>query len=366
MWTQFGRANLILDNLIAEKKVAPMVVVMPFAYAYPWHAGVAGDKQRADFEKDLTEDLIPFVQANYRVSTDREHRALAGLSMGGGLTLAIGPRHLDLFSRLAVFSSGAGQNPEQSLAAIGKNAKAINDKVRLFWIGVGTEDGAMAGAKRASDYLNSVGVKHIYKTSPGAHTWIVWRKYLNEVAPQIFPARNVSSKEGGSCTPRPALTANLPTHFDHIDDAVVRSLLLRDPLGRGLLRGRRHMALQRHRLGVAVGVDIDRAGVEIVGINQRSLDLHRLCSGVQRGANGACRFLGFLRDAIARTLSRGAGLARFLLDPRSRLAGFLLHFSIRFASFLLGLGGIPFGVFFHSSCSVLTGGKQRRGQQCRW
>ena len=190
VWTQFGRANLILDNLIAEKKVAPMVVVMPFAYAYPWHAGVASDKQRADFEKDLTEDLIPFVQANYRVSTDREHRALAGLSMGGGLTLAIGPRHLDLFSRLAVFSSGAGQNPEQSLAAIGKNAKAINDKVRLFWIGVGTEDGAMAGAKRASDYLNSVGVKHIYKTTPGAHTWIVWRKYLNEVAPQIFPAQS--------------------------------------------------------------------------------------------------------------------------------------------------------------------------------
>jgi enterochelin esterase-like enzyme len=188
VWTQFGRANLILDNLIAEKKVAPMMVVMPFAYAYPWHAGIAGDKQRADFEKDLTEDLIPFVQANYRVSTDREHRALAGLSMGGGLTLAIGPRHLDLFSRLAVFSSGAGQNPEQSLAAIGKNAKAINDKVKLFWIGVGTEDGAMAGAKRASDYLNSVGVKHIYKTTPGAHTWIVWRKYLNEVAPQIFPA----------------------------------------------------------------------------------------------------------------------------------------------------------------------------------
>ena len=190
VWTQFGRANLILDNLIAEKKAAPMIIVMPFAYAYPWQAGVAGDKQRADFEKDLIEDLIPFVQANYRVSTDREQRALAGLSMGGSLTLSIGPRHLDLFSRLAVFSSGAGQNPEQSLAAIGKNAKALNDKVRLFWIGVGTEDGAMAGAKRASDYLNSVGVKHTYKTSPGAHTWIVWRKYLNEVAPQIFPAQS--------------------------------------------------------------------------------------------------------------------------------------------------------------------------------
>src|SRR5687767_2349 len=131
VWTQFGRAHVILDNLIAEKKAAPMVVVMPFGYAYPWHAGVAADKQRADFEKDLTEDLIPFVQSNYRVSTDRDHRALAGLSMGGGQTLSIGPRHLDLFSRLAVFSSGAGQNPAESLAAIGKNPKAMNEKLRL-------------------------------------------------------------------------------------------------------------------------------------------------------------------------------------------------------------------------------------------
>ncbi len=187
VWTQFGRANLILDNLIAERKAAPMVVVMPFAYAYPWHAGVAGDKQRADFEKDLLTDLIPFVQSNYRVNTDRENRALAGLSMGGGLTLAIGPRHLDTFSRLAVFSSGAGQAPEKTLADVAANAKTVNAQLKLLWIGVGTEDGAMVNAKRTSDFLNSAGIKHIYKTSPGAHTWIVWRKYLYDVAPQIFP-----------------------------------------------------------------------------------------------------------------------------------------------------------------------------------
>jgi enterochelin esterase family protein len=187
-WVQFGRANLILDNLIAEKKAAPMIVVMPFAYAYPWHAGAAGDKQRADFQKDLLTDLIPFVQSNYRASADREQRALAGLSMGGGLTLAIGPRHLETFSRLAVFSSGGGQNPEKTLADIGANAKNVNAQLRLFWIGVGTEDGAIVGAKRTSDFLTSAGIKHTYKTAPGAHTWIVWRKFLNEVAPQIFPA----------------------------------------------------------------------------------------------------------------------------------------------------------------------------------
>jgi enterochelin esterase family protein len=188
VWTQFGRANLILDNLIAEKKAAPMVVVMPFGYAYPWHAGAPADKQRADFEKDLLGDLIPFVQGNYRVAADRDHRALAGLSMGGGQTLAIGPRHLDMFSRLAVFSAGGGQNPAQTLADVGANAKNVNAQLKLFWIGIGTEDGGLAGAKRTSEFLNSAGIKHVFKTAPGAHTWIVWRKFLNEVAPQIFPA----------------------------------------------------------------------------------------------------------------------------------------------------------------------------------
>jgi enterochelin esterase family protein len=187
-WTQFGRANLILDNLIAERKAAPMIVVMPFAYAYPWHAGVPGAKQRADFEKDLLTDLIPFVQSNYRVQADRDHRALAGLSMGGSLTFAIGPRHLDTFSRLAVFSSSAGQNPAQSLADVAANARNVNAQLKLLWMGVGTEDGAFAGAKRTSEFLTSAGIKHVFKTTPGAHTWIVWRKYLNEVVPQLFPA----------------------------------------------------------------------------------------------------------------------------------------------------------------------------------
>lgn len=189
VWTQFGRANLILDNLIAEKKAGPMVVVMPFGYAYPWHAGVAGEKQRADFQKDLLEDLIPFVQSNYRVYADRDHRALAGLSMGGGQTLAIGPRHLDVFSRLAVFSAGAGQNPQESLADVAANAKNVNSQLKLFWIGIGTEDTGMAGAKRTSDYLSSAGIKHTFKTMPGAHTWIVWRHFLNEVAPQLWNGR---------------------------------------------------------------------------------------------------------------------------------------------------------------------------------
>jgi len=192
VWTNFGRANQILDNLIAEKKASPMVIVMPFGYAYPWYAGAAGDKQRADFEKDLLDDLVPFVQTNYRVFTDRDHRALAGLSMGGGQTISIGPRHLDLFSRLAVFSASAGNDPAASLQSL--TAKVANAQLKLFWLGIGTEDPGYANAKKTDDYLTSAGIKHTFKTMPGAHTWIVWRHFLNEVAPQLFgPNGNVTN-----------------------------------------------------------------------------------------------------------------------------------------------------------------------------
>jgi enterochelin esterase family protein len=186
VWTTFGRMNLILDNLIAEKKAVPMIVVTPAAYAYPPITGVAGDKQRADFEKDLLGDLIPFVQANYRAAADREHRALAGLSMGGGLTMAIGPRHLDTFSRLAVFSAGAGNHPQESMKDVAANAKNVNAQLKMFWMGIGTDDPGYAGAKRTSDFLDTAGIKHSFKTIPGAHTWIVWRRFLNDVAPQLW------------------------------------------------------------------------------------------------------------------------------------------------------------------------------------
>ena len=186
VWTTFGRMNTIVDNLIADKKTAPMLIVTPAAYAYDPTSGVAGEKQRADFEKDLLGDLIPFVQANYRVLADREHRALAGLSMGGSLTINIGPRHLETFSRVGVFSAGGGQNPADSLKDVGANAKNVNSQLKLFWIGIGTDDPGYLGAKRTSDYLNSVSIKHTFKTIPGAHTWIVWRRFLNEVAPQLW------------------------------------------------------------------------------------------------------------------------------------------------------------------------------------
>ena len=98
----------------------------------------------------------------------------------------IGPRYLEIFSRLSVFSASANNNPQESLKDVTANAKNVNAQLKLFWMGIGTEDPGYAGAKRTSDYLDSVGIKHTFKTLPGAHTWIMWRRFLNEVAPQLW------------------------------------------------------------------------------------------------------------------------------------------------------------------------------------
>ena len=186
-WTMLGRAHTILDNLIADGRSAPMIIVIPFGYAYPWDAGVSREKQQEDFLAVLKTELIPFVEANYRVSGDREHRALAGLSRGGSQTLTIGLRHLDLFSRLGVFSAGGGSEPGTRFADVAANAAQVNEKLDLFWIGIGTGDGGHENAKRLSRFLTNSSIEHTFREIPGAHTWIVWRQFLDEMAPLLWP-----------------------------------------------------------------------------------------------------------------------------------------------------------------------------------
>ena len=186
-WTMLGRAHTILDNLIADGLSAPMVIVIPYGYAYPWDAGVSREKQQEDFLADLKTELIPFVEANYRVSKDRERRALAGLSRGGSQTLNIGLRHLDLFSRLGVFSASGGSEPGTRFADVAANAAQVNEKLDLFWIGMGTEDGGYENAKRLSQFLNDSAITHTFREISGAHTWIVWRQFLDEMAPLLWP-----------------------------------------------------------------------------------------------------------------------------------------------------------------------------------
>jgi len=179
-WTRLGNVNLILDNLLAAGKAKPFLVVMPFGYGVP--PGTGGDNT-AQFSRDLLEDVIPFVQAKYRAYTDRDRRAIAGLSMGGGQSLTIGLNHLDLFSYVAGFS--AAQRPAEFAKTFGK-LKGANEKLHLLWVGCGRQDSLMDNNKAFSDFMKAQGVKHVFHESEGAHTWIVWRQYLNELAPLLF------------------------------------------------------------------------------------------------------------------------------------------------------------------------------------
>ena len=196
-WTARGQAHVILDNLIADGKMKPLVVVMPFGYAFARTAeGGRGDaaenkQQRDGFARDFLEDVIPLIDAKFRVYADRDHRAIAGLSLGGAQSLAIGLSHTDLFSRVAGFSSamGAATNPatggvdfDQVLA----DSAHINKQLKLLWVGCGTEDTLFESNTAFANLLSKHKIEHIFRVTGGAHTYAVWQRYLNEVAPVLF------------------------------------------------------------------------------------------------------------------------------------------------------------------------------------
>ena len=187
-WVRLGRMNLILDNAIAEGRSKPFVVVMPFGYGEsPLTARAAGVNNVNLFGRDLIGDVIPLVESHYRVIADREHRAIAGLSMGGFEALQLGLTNMDRFSTVGAFSAGLrkleSQDVYDSLAA---NPQTVNRKIRLLWIGCGKDDSLFGGIKEFTNFLRSVGIHHSFVVTPGAHTWMVWRRYLNEFAPLLF------------------------------------------------------------------------------------------------------------------------------------------------------------------------------------
>jgi len=196
-WTSVGRANFILDNLIADKKAKPMIVVMPAGHTSQAMGGggrgaatAGGPPPRDEFFDDFVTDIMPYVEKNYRTINDRAHRAIAGLSMGGGQTLNIAFSHLDRFSAVGVFSSGilGGAGPEawEKAHLADLDNAALKKGLKLLWFSTGVDDGLITNSKSTVELLNKHGFSASFKESPGAHTWINWRNYLNEFTPQLF------------------------------------------------------------------------------------------------------------------------------------------------------------------------------------
>jgi enterochelin esterase-like enzyme len=199
-WSKQGRVGFIMDNLIADGKATPLLVVMEHGYAQ-----AAGESAHWDYGQDLAvfanvmiNDLIPMIDAADRTIPDREHRALAGLSMGGGQALQIGLGHLDVFAYIGAFSAGGIRGGPDELKTMSNgvmaDAAAFNRKVRLLWLGAGTAEPEIAsGVKRLHETLDQAGIRNIFYESPGtAHEWLTWRRCLREFAPLLFadqPAR---------------------------------------------------------------------------------------------------------------------------------------------------------------------------------
>ena len=190
-WVLIGRANLILDNLIAAGKAKPMVVVMPYGRPYQdVYLGPMANPRPADpnaFANDLLKDVIPFVEKQYRVSAKADDRAIAGLSMGGGQTLQIGLSHMDMFHYIGAFSAaGSGGNVEETYKEAFADPAVTNKKLKLFYIACGKTDNLFAGAQNLSDTLEKRQIRHKFAPSEEGHVWRNWRDYLADFTPQLF------------------------------------------------------------------------------------------------------------------------------------------------------------------------------------
>ena len=190
-WAAQGKTDLILDNLIAEKKAKPMLVVMPDGNTNTDFAGF-GEGTLRMFEAELKRCIIPFVEKNYLAGTGSKNRALAGLSMGGIQTLFVGMNNTDLFSYLGIFSSGWILPMQSKLAdaqydLMKKNIDTIKSNLKLLWVGTGgKEDIAYNNCQAMLSKFNEMNIKYIYYDYPGGHAWPVWRKDLFKFAPLLF------------------------------------------------------------------------------------------------------------------------------------------------------------------------------------
>src|SRR5688572_24069025 len=181
-WSTVGLANNILDNLLAEKKAVPMIVVMPSGWTPSGGQVMTADATRDPFNDELMKDIIPFVEANYRTMSNPDNRALSGLSMGGIQTLNIGLHNLGTFRYVAVMSSGwtTEQDREFFYKTEAEKIPKYNSALKLFWWGWGETDIARANGLAVIDKFKSQGVRIETRESSGGHTWDNWRLYRSE------------------------------------------------------------------------------------------------------------------------------------------------------------------------------------------
>lgn len=193
-WTSLGRANYILDNLIAEGKAKPMIIVMTNGNAFQISSlNTAPDAPEITrenfrqysgmFEESLVKDVIPFIEENYRAKTGKENRAIAGLSMGGGHTITATTEYPEVFGYIGVFSSGIFQ-PDEALEE--KFLALKNAGINRYWVACGEDDFVMESNQRLLDMLDKTGIEHEYYENEGGHTWANWRHYLDIFAQFLF------------------------------------------------------------------------------------------------------------------------------------------------------------------------------------
>jgi len=208
-WLKGGQPQVILDNLYAENKIEPMIVVMPNGRAMKDDRAtgniMAPDKVEAfaTFEKDLLNDLIPYIEKKFPVIKDREHRAIAGLSMGGGQSLNFGLGNLDIFAWIGGFSSAPNTKPPEQLLPDPEKARKM---LKLLWISCGDNDGLITFSQRTHNYLNANNVPHIYYIEPGVHDFKVWKNSLYMFSQLIFKPVDISKFNKYSVAGFPAST----------------------------------------------------------------------------------------------------------------------------------------------------------------
>lgn len=192
-WSSQGKANLILDNLIASKKATPMIIVMDNGYAYKPQDN--NPRQESVFEEVVINEIIPMIDSKFRTIANKENRAIAGLSMGANQTMRIMMNNLNTFSYYGGFS-GTANYPSADPIDVAtflegkyKDGKSVNAQMKLFWLGLGTkEPSPFPGSVGAfKTMLEKQGIKYTYYESPGtAHEWLTWRRCLNQFAPLLF------------------------------------------------------------------------------------------------------------------------------------------------------------------------------------